>query len=56
MELMSLDGKKLKEVLNEELEPGRYKAECAVEDLPEGLYLIKLSADGKSLYTKLIVQ
>jgi hypothetical protein len=55
MELISLDGKKVKEVLNQEMEPGRYKAECMVEDLPAGLYLIKLSSAGKTVYNKLIV-
>jgi hypothetical protein len=56
IDLISLDGKKIREVLNEELESGRYKAECIVEDIPAGLYLIKLSANGKTSYTKLIVK
>jgi hypothetical protein len=37
------------------MEPGRYKAECLVDDLPTGLYFVKLSAGGKTVYNKLIV-
>lgn len=56
IELITIDGKTVREILHEEMEPGRYKAECMVDDLPAGLYLVKLSAGGKTAYNKLIVQ
>lgn len=56
MQLLSLDGKILKDILHEEIEQGNYKAECSVGELPSGLYLCQLKIDGRSAYTKLLVE
>lgn len=56
IDLLTTDGRIVKEILNEELDPGNYKAECVVEDLPAGLYIIRLNSDGRSAYSRLLVQ
>lgn len=56
IDLLTLDGKLVREILNEELAPGNYKAECRVDDLPAGLYLLRLNAAGSSNYSKILVQ
>lgn len=56
IELLTADGRMVKEILNEELDRGNYKAECSVSGLPSGLYFCQLRIDGRSAYTKLLVE
>lgn len=55
LELYSLDGKKVMHILQSELMAGCYKAELNVSALNSGVYLCKLSSDGRSVYSKIIV-
>jgi hypothetical protein len=56
IELRCLDGKVVKKILNQEMEPGHHTADCSVEDLPAGLYLVSLNTGGKTTYSKLVVE
>lgn len=56
IELFSLDGKKIQDVLQTELKAGRYKAELDATQLPFGVYLCKMQAEGRVLFSKVVVQ
>lgn len=56
MELYSADGKKVRRILDEKLNAGKYKAECEVADLPPGLYLCRFRVNDQVHYSKIFVQ
>lgn len=55
LELFSMDGKKIMDVLQTELRAGKYKVELDASQLSEGVYLCKLSAEGQVVYSKILV-
>jgi hypothetical protein len=56
IEIYSLGGEKLIEILNTELNAGVYKAEFNSSSLSSGMYLCKLNAEGKQIIHKLAVR
>ena len=55
IELFSLDGKMVMNVLETELSAGKYKAELDASHLSSGVYLCKLNAEGSTRFTKIAV-
>lgn len=55
LEICSLDGKKLFDVLHTELTQGSYKADLDAGELAPGVYLCKMSAENQVIYSKILV-
>lgn len=54
--LFTIEGKKVMEILNKDLNKGRYKAEFDANLLPSGIYICKLKACEQSAYSKIIIE
>lgn len=54
--LYNLEGKKILDVLNEDLNKGRYKAEFDATTVQSGMYICKLNANGFESYSKILVK
>jgi len=54
-DLYSISGKKIRELINQELPSGEHEIEIDVSDLPNGLYMIRLQSGNHVEYKKLLV-
>jgi hypothetical protein len=52
--IYSLDGKIAKELMNEKLVPGNFNRSFSIDELPSGIYLVKLNAGDASVTQKII--
>lgn len=55
-QLYSLDGKQVNEMLNEKVSEGNFVRSCNTNDLPAGVYLMKLTVGGTSITKKIVKQ
>jgi hypothetical protein len=55
MDIYNLNGEKITNLVNDNLQPGKYKAELYTSKLPAGTYICSLRANGKRDYKKISV-
>jgi hypothetical protein len=54
-DLYTISGKKIRELINEVLPAGEHEVELNVNDLPNGLYMIRVRSGNRVEYKKLLV-
>ncbi len=54
--VFSIDGKLQKTLLETELNPGKYKAECDLTDWPKGLYFAKIKTNNQQAVQKIAIE
>jgi len=54
-DLYSIDGRKIRELIKQEMPAGEHEIEIDVSDLPEGVYFIRVRAGNESAVAKLVV-
>jgi hypothetical protein len=55
LKVFDLLGREIATLVNEEMSPGRYRAEFDATDLPAGMYMYRLQMDGRSETRKMVV-
>jgi hypothetical protein len=51
-----MDGKRIRELVRKEVNPGLFEMEFDVRDLPAGIYIISILADQDRQSIKLVIQ
>jgi len=55
IEIFTIEGRKVRELVNQELLPGEHEIEVDVSSLPDGMYIVRVQADGVVKTQKLVV-
>jgi photosystem II stability/assembly factor-like uncharacterized protein len=56
IDLYTMDGKRIRELVRKEVNPGLFEMEFDVSDLPAGIYIVRVQAGNSSATQKLIIR
>jgi hypothetical protein len=56
IDLYTMDGKRIRELVRKEVNPGLFEMEFDVSDLPAGIYSVRVQAGNSSATQKLIIR